>query len=96
MKGAPLDLTPSHHPAYGMSVNDLVNAHRRASNFARYRIGNQGAREYDETDHQKFEGMDPHRLLYELRCEIADSINYLVFLDIQLSRWQTRIEEIDA
>lgn len=96
MKGAPVDLKPAHHPPFGISVDDLVGAHRRATNFARYRISDQGAREYDEADHQKFETMDPHRMLYELRCEIADAINYLVFLDIQLSRWQTRIEEIDA
>ena len=49
---------------------------------------------YDEEDHQRIEEFDPPRMLLEIRQEIADAINYLVGLDLQLGRWQRRIEEI--
>ena len=38
--------------------------------------------------------MSPQRILLELRDEIADAVNYLAFLDIQLQRWQRRLETI--
>jgi len=36
--------------------------------------------------------MSYHRLIDELRDEIADAVNYLTFLDIQLSRWKSTLE----
>lgn len=68
--------------------------HRRACNYARYRLSNQGARNYNEGDHQRIEEYEPQRMLQEIRAEIADAINYLVGLDLQLGRWNRRIEDI--
>lgn len=51
-----------------------------------------GHRDYNRGDKQAFEDMSIHRLVDELRDEIADAVNYLAFLDIQLSRWKTELE----
>lgn len=57
------------------------------------RLQGTGHREYSHDDHQAFEEMGIHRLIDEFRDEIADAVNYLAFLDIQLSRWKQRMEE---
>lgn len=89
-------IPPPLAPPFGLSTDDLVSYHRRATAYARFRIANAGSREYDRGDHQKIEEYEPSRMLLELRQEIADAVNYLVGLDLQLGRWQRRIEEIDA
>lgn len=87
---------PPFAPPFGLSTDQLIDHHRRATNYARFRIADAGAREYDRSDHQKIEEYEPARMLLEVRQEIADAINYLVGLDLQLGRWQRRIEEINA
>lgn len=87
---------PPFSPPFGLTTDELVDHHRRATNYARFRIIDTGSRQYDEHDHQKIEEYDPPRMLLELRQEIADAINYLVGLDLQLGRWQRRIEEINT
>ena len=52
-----------------------------------------GNREYSRGSKQAFEDMHLHRLIDEMRDEIADAVNYLTFLDIHLSRWKTTLEE---
>jgi len=84
----------ARHKSYGLSPEELTEAQRRFCNYARFRIADTGARQYDKSDHQAFEDMNPHRILLELRDELADAVNYLTFLDIQLSRWQRRLEGI--
>jgi predicted DNA-binding ribbon-helix-helix protein len=37
--------------------------------------------------------MGLHRLVDELRDEIADAVNYLTFLDVQLGRWKSSLED---
>lgn len=81
--------TPIPH---GLTLLELADAQRRFTNYARMRLTS--AREYDEGSEQSFEGYGPDRLLLELRQEIADAVNYLAFLDIQLARWGKRMEAI--
>jgi hypothetical protein len=38
--------------------------------------------------------MEPARILLELRQELADAVNYLTFIDVQLDRWSRRLEDI--
>lgn len=75
-----------------MTLQELSEAQRRFTNYARIRLNS--ASEYDGGTEQSFEGMEPHRLLLELRQEIADAVNYLTFLDIQIERWGKRLEKI--
>lgn len=89
-----MHIPPPLAPPFGLTVDDLVQYHRRACNYARYRLSNQGARNYNEGDHQRIEEYEPQRMLQEIRAEIADAINYLVGLDLQLGRWNRRIEDI--
>lgn len=89
-----MDFPPPITPPFGLSVDELLTHHRRATNYARFRIADAGAREYSQGDHQRIEEYDPARMLLEIRQEIADAINYLVGLDLQLGRWQRRIEDI--
>ena len=77
-----------------MDVEALKRAHKRFANYARFRIDSIG-REYDDGEQQRFESMSPQRLILEMRDELADAVNYLAFLDIQLSRWAQRLEEIE-
>jgi len=81
------------HQKTSMTVAELGNAQRCFSNYARYRLQMQG-KEYDGGTEQAFERMTPQRIIMELRDELADAVNYLAFLDVQLSRWQREIEEI--
>ena len=53
-----------------------------------------GSRQYDLADRQGFEDMEPARILLELRQELADAVNYLTFIDVQLDRWSRRLEDI--
>jgi hypothetical protein len=85
---------PPFAPPFGLSVEELVRYHRRATNYARFRIQDAGAREYGEEDQQLIENYDPARCLLEIRQEIADAINYLVGLDLQIGRWQDRIQDV--
>jgi hypothetical protein len=57
------------------------------------RIVGAGNREYSRGSKQAFEDMGLHRLIDELRDELADAVNYLTFIDVQLSRWKTMLEE---
>jgi len=81
------------HQKSSMTVGELAEAQRRFSNYSRFRLRMQG-KEYDEGSEQAFERMTPQRIIMELRDELADAVNYLSFLDVQLSRWQREIEEI--
>jgi len=83
-----------NYPSWGISTEELAESQRRFCNYARFRITDTGSRQYSELDHQAFETMSPQRILLELRDEIADAVNYLAFLDIQLQRWQKRLEKI--
>jgi predicted DNA-binding ribbon-helix-helix protein len=51
-----------------------------------------GNREYSRGSSQAFEDMSVHRLIDEMRDELADAVNYLTFLDVQLSRWKNNLE----
>lgn len=86
-------ITPPEHKGYGITTNELAEAQRRFTNYARLRILGTGNREYSRGSKQAFEDMHLHRLIDEMRDEIADAVNYLTFLDIHLSRWKTTLEE---
>ena len=90
--GAPF-ANPRYSP-FGITTEELAESQRKFCNYARFRITDTGSRQYSELDHQAFETMSPQRILLELRDEIADAVNYLAFLDIQLQRWQRRLETI--
>ena len=91
--GVGIPIAPAQHPGYGITTEQLAEAQRRFTNYARLRILGAGNREYSRGSKQAFEDMGLHRLVDELRDEIADSVNYLTFLDIQLSRWKSTLEE---
>ena len=80
------------HPPYGISTDELAEAQRKFTTYARLRLQGVGHVQYDREGKQAFEDMDLHRLINEMRDEIADSVNYLAFMDIQLSRWKNRLE----
>lgn len=82
------------HPGYGITTGQLAEAHRRFSNYSRYRIISSGKQQYDHGNEQAFESMSPQRILLELRDELADVQAYLAMMDITLSRWQRAMEEI--
>ena len=88
-----IPIAPPIHPRYGVTTQELAEAQRRFTNYARLRIIGTGEREYGLGSKQAFEDMSHHRLIDELRDEIADAVNYLTFLDIQLSRWKSTLEE---
>lgn len=88
-----IPIAPPKHPGYGVTTEELAEAQRRFTNYARLRIMGTGNREYSRGSKQTFEDMSLHRLIEELRDEIADSVNYLTFMDIQLSRWKRTLEE---
>lgn len=88
-----IPFAPPHHPGYGITSKQLAEAQRRFTNYARLRIIGGGHREYSHGSKQTFEDMGMHRLIDELRDEVADAVNYLTFLDIQLSRWKSQLEE---
>ena len=87
-----IPIAPAQHPGYGITTEQLAEAQRRFTNYARLRIMGTGNREYSRGSKQAFEDMSIHRLVDELRDEIADAVNYLTFLDIQLSRWKHELE----
>ena len=87
-----IPIAPLIHPRYGVTTQELAEAQRRFTNYARLRIMGTGEREYGRGSKQAFEDMSYHRLIDELRDEIADAVNYLTFLDIQLSRWKSTLE----
>lgn len=87
-----IPIAPPQHPGYGITTDQLAEAQRRFTNYARLRIMGTGNREYSRGSKQAFEDMSIHRLVDELRDEIADAVNYLTFLDIQLSRWKHELE----
>jgi NTP pyrophosphatase (non-canonical NTP hydrolase) len=88
-----IPIAPPIHKGYGITTDELAEAQRRFTNYARLRILGTGNREYSRGSKQAFEDMHLHRLIDELRDEIADAVNYLTFLDIQLSRWKSTLEE---
>ena len=87
-----IPIAPPIHPRYGVTTEELAEAQRRFTNYARLRIMGTGNREYGRGSKQSFEDMSYHRLIDELRDEVADAVNYLTFLDIQLSRWKSELE----
>ena len=87
-----IPITPPAHPGYGITTAQLAEAQRRFTNYARLRITGTGNREYSRGGTQAFEDMSLHRLVDELRDELADAVNYLAFLDIQLARWKHDLE----
>ena len=82
------------HPDYGITSGELAEAQRRFTNYARMRLVSTGSRQYDFDTRQSFEDMEPARILLELRQELADAVNYLTFIDVQLDRWSRRLEDI--
>jgi hypothetical protein len=83
------------HSPRGMTTNDLVEAQEKFTEYARSRIAGAGNREYSRGSMQAFEDMSVVQLVHELRDEIADALNYLAFMDIQLSRWQQAVERVE-
>ena len=88
-----IPIAPAQHPGYGITTEQLAEAQRRFTNYARLRILGAGNREYSRGSKQAFEDMGLHRLVDELRDEIADAVNYLTFLDVQLGRWKSSLED---
>jgi len=88
-----IPIAPPIHKGYGVTTEELAESQRRFTNYARLRIMGTGHREYGRGGKQTFEDMSYHRLIDELRDELADAVNYLTFLDIQLSRWKSTLEE---
>lgn len=88
-----IPFAPPIHAGYGVTTEELAESQRRFTNYARLRIMGTGHREYGRGGKQTFEDMSYHRLIDELRDELADAVNYLTFLDIQLSRWKSTLEE---
>lgn len=82
------------HPGYGITTDEFAAAQRRFSTYARLRLQGVGHTQYDQGGKQSFEDMTVHRLVDELRDEIADAVNYLAMIDIQLSRWKRKLEEL--
>ena len=82
------------HAPYGLTTVELVEAQQRFTEYARQRIAGAGEREYSRGSKQAFEDMSVDRLIDELRDEIADSLNYLAFMDVQLSRWQQKLSKV--
>lgn len=75
------------HPGYGITTEQLADAQEQFTAYARSRITGVGNRDYSRGSIQAFENMPVGKLISELRDEIADAVNYLTFIDIQLSRW---------
>lgn len=88
-----IPIAPPIHKGYGVTTDELAESQRRFTNYARLRIMGTGNREYSRGGKQAFEDMSHHRLIDEMRDELADAVNYLTFLDIQLSRWKSTLEE---
>lgn len=74
------------YPDKGLTVKQLTEAQQELCSYARWRIITTGADQYDQLTQQKFEDMDLHQIFKEARDEVADLINYLVFMDIRLQR----------
>jgi hypothetical protein len=90
-------LMDGHLPVYlpfGMTVKQFANAQQSFTEFARDRIVKGGAAAYDLGTHQKMEALPPAQLITELREELADAINYIAGLDIQLQRLADRLSGI--
>jgi len=86
---------PPMPPHFGLTPEQFASYHRRACAYSRFRLLDAGSREYDEGTHQKMEEFDPHRILLELRQEVADAITYLVGLDLTIARWSDKIGEVE-
>lgn len=89
-----IPFTQPFHPGYGITTDEFAAAQRRFCTFARLRIEGVGHTQYDKGGKQSFEDLTVHRLVSELRDEIADAVNYLAMIDIQLSRWKRKLEEL--
>lgn len=90
--GEGISFAQAVHPPYGISSDELADAQRKFTTYARLRLQGVGHVQYDRGGKQAFEDMDIHRLINEMRDEIADAVNYLTFMDVQLSRWKNRLE----
>lgn len=89
-------MLPPDYQAYGLTTDQLSEAQSWFTRYARLRIENLGRKQYEKADHQRFEELSPVEILVEMRDEIADAVNYLAFLDIQISRWINKVREIEA
>lgn len=79
--------TPPETPSRGVSVPQLAEYQRDLTDYARWRIIIKGADSYtDATGGQRFEDMDISQLGKEYQDEIADAINYLTMLNINVQR----------
>lgn len=74
-------------PSRGVSAAQLAEYQRDLTDYARWRIIVKGADSYtDATGGQRFEEMDITQLGKEYQDEIADAINYLTMLNINVQR----------
>lgn len=87
---------PVEHPEYGLTTEQLADSQKRFTEYARSRIERQGHWDYSRGDTQAFEDMTVERILLELRDEIADSVNYLTFLDINIDRWLRTLRKVEG
>lgn len=82
-----LRTTHPQAPARGVSAVQLAKYQRELTDYARWRITVKGADSYtDATGGQRFEDMDITQLAKEYQDEIADAINYLTMLNINVQR----------
>ena len=80
------------HEPYGMTTEQLAHAQHKFTGYARLRISGIGHLDYSKEHSQAFEDMTAVQIAKELRDEIADSVNYLTFLDIKINRWLKQLE----
>jgi hypothetical protein len=83
---------PIEHEPYGMTTEQLAQAQHKFTGYARLRISGIGHLDYSKEHSQAFEDMTAIQIAKELRDEIADSVNYLTFLDIKINRWLKQLE----
>lgn len=73
------------YPPYGLSVDEFAEAQESFTEYARSRVY-VGSQDYDLGESQRMENLSVNNVITELREEIADAVNYLVGLDIVVSR----------
>jgi len=76
---------PPNYPPFGLSVDQFAEAQQSFTEYARSRVY-VGSQDYDLGESQRMEALSVNNVITELREEIADAVNYLVGLDIVVSR----------
>lgn len=76
---------PPAYAPHGMTVDQFAEAQSQFADYARSRIY-RNSEHYDYGDSQRMESLSVPQVITELREEIADAVNYLVGLDIIVSR----------